>query len=82
MAEHLFVTTDEEEAAITASRLATAPELPDNDTFINTVVRANVLTPAVKLYIEAQVTRVADAYRAATPEERAAAEAALRVSLQ
>ena len=83
MARHTFDTTPAEEDAITAARLVANQALPEdrrfvtNADFVAAYVRTDVMAPVVRRYVETRLNLVADTYRTATPEQRAAAEAAL-----
>ena len=89
MAEYTFTTTPLEDDAITAARLDTNraragqdPPLPPFDTnaeFVAAIVRVKILGPEVMAFVNARMQLVANAYRTATVEDRAAAEAALHI---
>lgn len=72
-----YTVSDEEDAAITARRLAIAPTIVDNATFVAKDIRENILGPVVAAHIEKRVALMADKYRAASAAERVAADSAL-----
>lgn len=77
MPDYTITVTTEEDAAITARRKAEAPTLPDNATFIATVVQPRIVGDALKAFIESRVQVIADLYRNGTSAQRTAVDKAL-----
>jgi len=81
MARYTFDTSNLEEAALTARRLKVNADeggsYADNAAFVEAAVRTKLLRPMVDGFVEQRLHQVADAYRAASPAQRAQAEAAL-----
>lgn len=79
MPTYSFTATDEQDAAITARRLKTVPEVKDNATFVAGAVRDRILASVVQEFIEARVQKVADAYRNGTAQQRADVDKVLSI---
>lgn len=74
MPDYTISISAEEDAAITARRLADAPTAKDNATFITTVAQPQIIGDTLKAFIEVRVQKMADAYRAGTPDQRTAVD--------
>lgn len=79
MAKYTFDTNAEQDAAIALSHQQTSPESPLED-FIVTEIQKR-LGGITATYIEMRVQKVVDAYRTATPEQRAIVDQALNITL-
>lgn len=79
MARYTFDTTAEQDAAIEVSHKLQSPDTPF-DTFVTGAIAVR-LKEITDQFIEMRVQKLVDAYRAATPEQRAAVDAVLELAL-